>query len=65
MVPQLAPVVWALDSTKPRKTIVATHPSAIATMRQTRALTDLIRQLSLDGAAAAIHCESAHAPPSQ
>ena len=65
MVPQLTPVVWALDNTKPRKAIVATHPSAIATVRQTRALTDSIREVSLDGTVAASHCESAHARPSQ
>ena len=35
MVPQLTPAVWALDSTKPRKAIVAIHPSGTATMRQT------------------------------
>ena len=65
MVPQLASAAWALDSTKPRKAIVAIHPSAIATMRQTRALTDSIRKVSLDGTVAASHCKSAHARPSQ
>ena len=65
MVPQLASAMWALDSAKPRKAIVALHPSAIATMRQTRALIDSIREVSRDGGGIASHCESAHARPSQ
>jgi len=65
MDPQLVRAVWVLDSAKPRKAIVAIHPSAIATMRQSRALTDSIREVSTDGAVVASDCESAHDRPSQ